>query len=282
MKGRPTKRARTSSPLSASLSKVYISLDKILSTDDCRQIILAAELYATENGGWSTQRHIAYPTKDLSVESLPSLLQWLPTKIKQHLLPAFEKLYSLKANSLFIEDMFIAKYEFDETKCGQRGLGEHEDGSPWSFVVPLNERTEFDGGGTKFVYLNHGEQLYRPTQGKCVFFSGKNRHCGVPITRGVRYILAGFCGDDSDFAPPDEDVDDMSTLLEEEELEENDACDDDDATHLSIVKELANEAEMDLESLLPPGYLAQRNGTSSLALHTSTLNTAQVLEANRE
>lgn len=83
-------------------------------------------------------------------------------------------------------------------------------------------------------------------------FSGKNRHCGVPITRGVRYILAGFCGDDSAYAQQD-DIDEEQERIDEEAIEEEDDQDGD-----AEAKELADEAEMDLDALLPPGYLAQR------------------------
>jgi predicted 2-oxoglutarate/Fe(II)-dependent dioxygenase YbiX len=71
-------------------------------------------------------------------------------------------------------------------------LPEHEDGSPWSFVLPLNAPHNYDGGGTQFVDLE-GAPTLCPPQGTALLFSGRNRHRGVAITRGVRYILAGFC-----------------------------------------------------------------------------------------
>jgi hypothetical protein len=37
-----------------------------------------------------------------------------------------------------------------------------------------------------------------PSVGTATMFSGKNRHCGVPVTAGVRYVLAGFLGYDAD------------------------------------------------------------------------------------
>ena len=72
---------------------------------------------------------------------------------------------------------------------GQRALEEHEDGSPFAFVVPLNDG--FEGGGTQFVQLE-GAPIFRPAVGAALLFSGKNRHRGVETTEGVRYILAGF------------------------------------------------------------------------------------------
>eukprot|EP00729_Bicosta_minor_P006387 gene6387-17794_t len=153
----------------------------------CTNVVATAEAFAGANGGWTTKRHVAYSTNDLSVDTIPAL-QWLQKEIQQQLLPAFEKNYG------------SAKYEFNAN--GQPGLSEHEGGSPWSFVIPLNASSDFDG------------------------FSGKNRHCGVPITRGVRYILAGFCGDDSAYAQQD-DIDEEQERIDEEAIEEEDDQDGD-------------------------------------------------------
>jgi len=60
-------------------------------------------------------------------------------------------------------------------------------------VVALNDLAEYDGGGTQF--LETGQDIapvYRPGKGHASLFSGKNRHCGLAISKGVRYILAGF------------------------------------------------------------------------------------------
>ena len=106
------------------------------------------------------------------------------------------------AGCLAIDDLFVAKYE----PRGQKGLAAHEDGSIWSFVVALNAGdgtaaaadddddaivAEFAGGGTRFELLP-GQPVYRPGVGGAIGFHGHNRHCGMPVTRGVRYILAGF------------------------------------------------------------------------------------------
>jgi hypothetical protein len=262
--------AQESQPLSPKHAKVFISKLPILSKNECQSIVQDAETFASKSlGGWGTRRHVAYPTTDLSVKKVPALA-WLKTKIEQELFPEFEQLFRLKRKSLFIEDMFVAKYEYeDEYEDGedcedgdgknkekkQAGLGEHEDGSPWSFVLPLNECCEFDGGGTQFVHLEEHQQLHRPPQGMCVMFSGKNRHKGLPITRGVRYILAGFLGDDSDFVPPDVDVDDVSSLEEEEEITGREHGKEDAAQEL---RKLAKGATMNMEDLLPPGYLEAR------------------------
>jgi hypothetical protein len=162
---------------------VFVTTTQLLSNIECASIINDTEQYALNNGGWTTQRHVAYPTTDLSVETVPAL-KWLSKHLQTVLLPEFEGRFQ-NANELYIEDLFIAKYEYDSMK--QSGLNEHEDGSPWSFVIPLNALSAFTGGGTQFVYLKDG--LFRPSIGKSVMFNGKNRHSGVPITSGIRYII---------------------------------------------------------------------------------------------
>ena len=68
------------------------------------------------------------------------------------------KLFSIEP--LEICDLFIAKY--DLAGKGQPSLGEHVDGSPWSFVVALNDA--FEGGGTQFVEVEE-QPIWQPYVG---------------------------------------------------------------------------------------------------------------------
>lgn len=70
-------------------------------------------------------------------------------------------------------------------------MGAHEDGSEFSFVLALNAGSEYTGGGTQFLAID-GDPVYRPQQGRATLFSGKNRHQGLAISAGTRYVLAGF------------------------------------------------------------------------------------------
>lgn len=84
----------------------------------------------------------------------------------------------------------MVKYEF-RSAGQQSGLKPHIDGTPWSFVVTLNDAKEYSGGGTKFISSG---ATFRPSKpGTAVLFSGKNLHEGLEVTSGVRYILTGFC-----------------------------------------------------------------------------------------
>ena len=74
-----------------------------------------------------------------------------------------------------LTQLFVCKYEYKEGK--QTKLDAHIDGTPYSFVVALNNpSTEFTGGGTRFT---SSDLTYRPsTAGTAVIFSGKNEHEG--------------------------------------------------------------------------------------------------------
>ena len=181
-----------SAPLSEEHRVVYTST-QVLSAEECSRMIKLASAHADEKG-WSTRRHAAYPTTDLAVGDVQTLAGWVPQAIKERLLPEFESKFGLPSHGLVIEDLFVAKYEFSpkDGSKGQAGLPVHEDGNAWSFVVPLNPPTEYTGGGTQFVELEDSP-IFRPeVEGHAVMFSGQNRHCGVQIEGGVRYVLAGF------------------------------------------------------------------------------------------
>jgi predicted 2-oxoglutarate/Fe(II)-dependent dioxygenase YbiX len=87
--------------------------------------------------------------------------------------------------------MFIVKYHHEY----QNQLELHHDGSFLSLNILLNDNKEFEGGGTFFYdgiisYLNQGEMIVH---------SGKIKHAGLPITKGIRYILVGFISIDDFF-----------------------------------------------------------------------------------
>ena len=50
----------------------------------------------------------------------------------------------------------------------------------------------FEGGGTAFPGASPPFTAAPRTAGACVSFCGLQRHAGLAVTRGVRYILAGF------------------------------------------------------------------------------------------
>jgi hypothetical protein len=165
-------------PLSEDELRVH-AFDNVLSLAACQKVVAAAEEH-----GWTTGRHAAHPTVDVSVFEVDAISQWLPAVLAESLILHMEREFGL-CYRLILDDCFVAKYELD----GQPSLGSHEDSSDWSFVLVLND--SFEGGGTRFESLL-GKPVYRPAVGCAIGFNGQNRHCGLPVTQGVRYILAGF------------------------------------------------------------------------------------------
>eukprot|EP01038_Epipyxis_sp_PR26KG_P005959 gene5959-8212_t len=175
--------------------KSIYQLNNLLSTEMCSNIIETAESYASQNG-WSKGRHIDYiirPTKDLSVSTIFSEeeMKKFMMIFQQKLFSQIAARYNINLDKLKVSDLFITKYE---ANTNQNGLNLHQDRSPWSFVIALNE--DFVGGGT---YFADSQKIWNPRKGGAVFFSGDHYHGGLPITEGIRYILAGFIeyGDNS-------------------------------------------------------------------------------------
>lgn len=151
----------------------------------CARVIEDAERYAGEHGGWTTKRHIAYPTTDLPVNDVPELKQWLMPIVHERLNPLVASCYGLDPSTIGFRDLFIARY----ASKGQRLLRPHRDGSTISFNVLLNDAADFDGGGTYVHGLGYSVQVRR---GHALIHGSKLMHEGFPITRGMRYILVGF------------------------------------------------------------------------------------------
>jgi hypothetical protein len=140
---------------------------------------------------WTTSRHENYPTTDREVCDFREIdLMLFP--YRQHvILPVLCRMFRVLQDELILRDEFLVKYDASE----QSSLEEHRDGSLFSYVIQLNDPSEFKGGGTRFLGLG---KTVRPCAGSCVTFCGKQLHAGLPVTAGKRYILTGFV----DWRPP--------------------------------------------------------------------------------
>ena len=99
------------------------------------------------------------------------------------------------AQDLRAHDCFIVKYNAE----GQNSLAKHMDESAFSFTIALNDRSEYEGGGTCFeaIRLKGSGNQYEPLTlnadaGGVVAFPGTIRHGGDPVTNGTRYIIPLF------------------------------------------------------------------------------------------
>ena len=150
----------------------------------CKSIITEAEDYAALNE-WTNDRHENYPTTDNEITYEWNTYNPISNYIHSKIFTELKRMYNVNPNELGINELFVAKYENKANK--QSSLGSHVDGSEFSFVIALNDN--FEGGGTHFVESN---ETYNLNSGDCLVFSGQNRHKGVKVKSGTRYILTGF------------------------------------------------------------------------------------------
>ena len=124
------------------------------------------------------------------------------------------------------DDVFVVRYEAAAAAAAaaagsgaevggapQRSLVRHVDGADVSFMLALSARgggggggEDYEGGGTAFDVLGgtttttttEEEQpgaspVLHLAQGELVIFDAALYHAGLPITRGRRHLLVGFC-----------------------------------------------------------------------------------------
>jgi hypothetical protein len=157
---------------------------KIYCQNACSWIINECEKYAENNGGWTTKRHLKYPTTDLPVESVKPIIGFIFESLKT-ITGKIKKSYGLNDEIVIdYRDLFIVKYKEDQ----QNFLEIHQDGSFLSFNVLLSDVSEFEGGGT---YFDDG-LIMKGEQGDLILHSSKMKHSGLPITKGTRYLFVGF------------------------------------------------------------------------------------------
>ena len=152
----------------------------LLSENECALLIFEAEIYAKENG-WTRKRHENYPTTDLPVSELERAHALVMSRVYNRIIPKIEAMFKFDKERIDVHDIFLIRY----TAGGQSALENHQDGSLFSFIMPLND--EFEGGGTEFRGT-----VVKPKVGDAFLFCGQNFHKGVAVTRGTRYVLAGF------------------------------------------------------------------------------------------
>ena len=159
-------------------------LNNIYSQDTCNWIISESELYAKENGGWTTNRHNKYPTTDIPIDNIKSIFKYVLGTIPNIMTKIYKSYCMSESISINIVDLFIVKYEKDS----QNKLEIHTDGSFITFSIMLSSSKDYEGGGTEF---NDGIQTFLE-QGDILVHSGYVKHSGLEVTKGTRYILVGF------------------------------------------------------------------------------------------
>lgn len=178
--------------------RVQVSQAPLIPKEECTWAIEETERWAAENGGWTNARHAQAATTDLPVKDVPKLLEWFNEKLETTLFPMLASRYADKissASDLRAHDSFIVKYDAER----QNSLVKHLDESAFSFTIALNDRSDYEGGGTCFegIRLKGAGDKYEPLTlnadaGGVVAFPGTIKHGGAAVTKGLRYIIPLF------------------------------------------------------------------------------------------
>ena len=152
-----------------------------LSENVCNIIVSSANKVGEEKG-WTTKRHDNYPTTDLPLSALPNSVQSIVLCRVIEILDKAKVLYCLPDTcSMNVKDIFVVKYAPSQ----QSILGMHCDGHILTFQITLSLWK------TMKVVQIYGCTV-KPNKGALTIQSGFVKHAGVPITKGVRYVLVGF------------------------------------------------------------------------------------------
>lgn len=179
--------------------RAYASKGALIPKAECDRVIALCEKRALDMGGWQKARHAQAATTDMNVKDVPEILEWFNTRLQSTLFPMLASRFPDKiksATDIRAHDAFIVKYDME----GQRSLPLHVDESAFSFTIALNDRTDYEGGGTRFERARRPgsddpwrEEVLNADAGGVVAFAGKARHGGMQITSGTRYIIPLFC-----------------------------------------------------------------------------------------
>lgn len=165
--------------------KNYI-VKNILNEDICKWIISESEKFALNNGGWIKKYYNSYPKTELQVNKLENINSFIKILLQNNIFKKIRNVFHISEEIKFnLIDLFIVKYSEDE----QTDLDLYKEGSFISFIVMLNERNEYEGGGFFFEDDEKTEYLDR---GDIIIYSSKLRHSGEEIIKGKRYIMVGF------------------------------------------------------------------------------------------
>lgn len=136
--------------------------------------------------GWTTTRHVNYPTTDIPLKRIPSLYSFFLFSFES-IFKKIGKLYGIPIPNVDINnsDIFVVKYEMN----AQQELEPHIDGSDVTISIMLSDSKDYMGGGTQF---DSDKFVYYLEKGDILIHNGKDMHAGLKITKGTRYVLVMF------------------------------------------------------------------------------------------
>jgi len=169
----------------------------LFTREECKDVVAMAEEYFTSLDEPAKLPSGQYYIEGFWIKDVPGVKQWFIEKCKSRMFPLLKKKFPDFVDSvedLVVDNAYLFKYK---PEPGLR-TEVHTDGGCLSFTFALNEKSEYEGGGTWVEGLTSDDdpdmgQVIEMDVGHCTIRPGGIRHCGNPLKSGTRYIIGGFC-----------------------------------------------------------------------------------------
>uniref|UniRef100_A0A7S3K148 Fe2OG dioxygenase domain-containing protein n=1 Tax=Aureoumbra lagunensis TaxID=44058 RepID=A0A7S3K148_9STRA len=174
-----------------SKDNVYADLVRksaVVSKEEAANLVNAAEAYATERGGWQSERDVSFPSKDIAVENLldDEIADDWAELVHARILPILEKEYKI-LSPFWLIDLFVVKYD----GTNQRRLSRHKDDSEISFYIALSNSHRPQAATTFASFKDYALSLVNT--GDLWAHPSRITHKARPVAIDeVRYVLVGL------------------------------------------------------------------------------------------
>jgi hypothetical protein len=146
----------------------------------CNWIIESCEMFAEKNG-WNDDDDKTLKLNCINTNNLPHVFDFFIRTIPMLFKYVIDS-YNVPLNvNINIKKSYIIKYnENDIDKIDM-----HNDDSLFTLNIALNDKNEYEGGGT---YFNDGTTV-KLNMGEMLVHCGKAEHSALPVVKGTRYVL---------------------------------------------------------------------------------------------
>lgn len=152
-----------------------------------RDLILHEAEAHTQRNGWSEGRHRYHPTLDVPIESLRFSKPIVYARVYEKILPRIRKEFDFLPSWGVVYELYVIKMAPDMQDMQER-VEKFQDDGLFSFVIPLNAASAYDGGD---LVIDQGVvEPFDP--GTAIVYCGQRNHYTRPVTRGTRYALYGL------------------------------------------------------------------------------------------